>query len=36
MRQKNVEEPMKITFAHKCSLRLLHLYPHAWRELALG
>lgn len=23
---------MKATFAHACSLRLLRLYPHAWRE----
>ncbi len=23
---------MKATFAHKCALRLLRLYPYAWRE----
>jgi hypothetical protein len=32
MKQKRLEEPMKTTFAHTCSLFLLRHYPCAWRE----
>lgn len=32
MKQNTLEEPMKATFAHTCTLRLLRLYPHAWRS----
>jgi hypothetical protein len=32
MKQSMLEKPMKATFARTCSLRLLRLYPRAWRE----
>ena len=32
MKRNILDEPMKTTFTYACTLRLLRLYPRAWRE----